>query len=88
MKLSKRNFLGLTLGTALTALPLIALADGWQPKRPIDFTIMAGAGGGADQIARFVQSVVDANDMTNRPLVRSEERRVGKECRSRWSPYH
>src|SRR2546427_2600683 len=23
-----------------------------------------------------------------RPSVRSEERRVGKECRSRWSPYH
>ena len=23
-----------------------------------------------------------------RVLVRSEERRVGKECRSRWSPYH
>ena len=22
------------------------------------------------------------------PLLRSEERRVGKECRSRWSPYH
>ena len=22
------------------------------------------------------------------PLNRSEERRVGKECRSRWSPYH
>ena len=24
----------------------------------------------------------------NQPLLRSEERRVGKECRSRWSPYH
>ena len=23
-----------------------------------------------------------------RPNARSEERRVGKECRSRWSPYH
>ena len=23
-----------------------------------------------------------------KPLARSEERRVGKECRSRWSPYH
>ena len=23
-----------------------------------------------------------------RPDFRSEERRVGKECRSRWSPYH
>ena len=28
--------------------------------------------------------------LTNLPvrLLRSEERRVGKECRSRWSPYH
>ena len=24
----------------------------------------------------------------NLPGIRSEERRVGKECRSRWSPYH
>jgi len=24
----------------------------------------------------------------SRELLRSEERRVGKECRSRWSPYH
>ena len=26
--------------------------------------------------------------MFYRALTRSEERRVGKECRSRWSPYH
>ena len=24
----------------------------------------------------------------NMEIIRSEERRVGKECRSRWSPYH
>src|SRR2546430_6024281 len=33
----------------------------------------------------------DVKDMSQRPvsfLYRSEERRVGKECRSRWSPYH
>ena len=30
----------------------------------------------------FVSSVVGG------ALARSEERRVGKECRSRWSPYH
>ena len=29
-------------------------------------------------------SIFNKNDMKNR----SEERRVGKECRSRWSPYH
>ena len=27
-------------------------------------------------------------DCGRRPAKRSEERRVGKECRSRWSPYH
>src|SRR2546430_12592387 len=26
--------------------------------------------------------------LDSRPRGRSEERRVGKECRSRWSPYH
>ena len=32
---------------------------------------------------------VNAKDMgTGKELTRSEERRVGKECRSRWSPYH
>ena len=31
------------------------------------------------QAQQFVQPVAD---------LRSEERRVGKECRSRWSPYH
>ena len=26
--------------------------------------------------------------MSQKTFARSEERRVGKECRSRWSPYH
>ena len=39
------------------------------------------------------QTVYDAAKITNKDLngtarFRSEERRVGKECRSRWSPYH
>ena len=31
---------------------------------------------------------VFGNDNPVRIEIRSEERRVGKECRSRWSPYH
>ena len=34
--------------------------------------------------AFFIKHLIDLTDM----LLRSEERRVGKECRSRWSPYH
>src|SRR2546427_962328 len=30
----------------------------------------------------------EPGDMADRGAGRSEERRVGKECRSRWSPYH
>src|SRR3712207_7436530 len=34
----------------------------------------------------LITSIYD-NEMEDR-VPRSEERRVGKECRSRWSPYH
>src|SRR5215203_3694977 len=36
---------------------------------------------------RAVEEAAEALDGLD-VLVRSEERRVGKECRSRWSPYH
>ena len=34
------------------------------------------------------QAGLDTIPAMVREVVRSEERRVGKECRSRWSPYH
>ena len=33
-------------------------------------------------------SLVNSDTKSYALNVRSEERRVGKECRSRWSPYH
>ena len=35
-----------------------------------------------------VELQVELNGIHIRSRDRSEERRVGKECRSRWSPYH
>ena len=32
--------------------------------------------------------ILHKGDVIIEPTSRSEERRVGKECRSRWSPYH
>ena len=37
------------------------------------------------QCCAFIAICDNKNEITKR---RSEERRVGKECRSRWSPYH
>ena len=47
-------------------------------------------GGGTSQAGQAIGSgvVLDTSKYLNRILERSEERRVGKECRSRWSPYH
>jgi len=41
---------------ASTALTFSASAVAeWSPKKPIEMIIMAGTGGGADQIARLIQ---------------------------------
>ena len=69
MTISKRGFLGLACAATLAAAPIGAFATDWQPRKPIDFVIMAGAGGGADQIARFIQSVAEKKGLTRRPLV-------------------
>src|SRR3712207_9087598 len=42
----------------------------------------------SDATVSFVADVTAAPSGGALKYVRSEERRVGKECRSRWSPYH
>ena len=49
----------------------------------------------ADDLEERTNYVVGKNDieiiesfLSKQKALRSEERRVGKECRSRWSPYH
>ena len=50
----------------------------------------------ADEVATLLQKLQKRYDEQESGMVilyfepdrRSEERRVGKECRSRWSPYH
>ena len=45
---------------------------------------------GASLLLPAMQSLIHGNfeGAAQRKAYRSEERRVGKECRSRWSPYH
>src|SRR5690242_21940903 len=44
--------------------------------------------GAVDRLELARPRTGSAWDRWRRPQPRSEERRVGKECRSRWSPYH
>src|SRR5256885_10570084 len=66
-------------GTPAWDLLTLARAD---PVRP------AGRIIGARQAYDETRAVVATPIPDSFTYVRSEERRVGKECRSRWSPYH
>jgi len=61
----------------LAGLLLNIIIGKWLPERGIGWLASAASG------FSFVVSALLAYT-----LWRSEERRVGKECRSRWSPYH
>jgi tripartite-type tricarboxylate transporter receptor subunit TctC len=55
-------------GLALAAsAPLTASA--WEPTKAVEFIVPAGTGGGADQMARFIQGVVVKNKLMNQPMV-------------------
>src|SRR3712207_701957 len=55
-----------------------------QVSRLADALVMAGVKKG-DVVAIYLPMIPEAFYAI---FARSEERRVGKECRSRWSPYH
>jgi tripartite-type tricarboxylate transporter receptor subunit TctC len=55
---------------AATSLAVPAFAgDDWKPMKPIEMVIMAGAGGGADQLARLFQSIIQKEDLASMPVL-------------------
>jgi putative tricarboxylic transport membrane protein len=66
------NHTALAAGAALASAIAIggpAQAQAWEPTRPINFIIPAGTGGGADQMARFIQGVVTKHNLMKQPMV-------------------
>ncbi len=53
---------------AITLAPA-ALAQGWQPQRPVEFIVTAGAGGGTDIFARTVQAAIQKNNLMTQPVI-------------------
>ncbi len=56
------------LGLGLTLAASTADAQ-WQPQRPVEFVVTAGAGGGTDIFARTVQAIVQKHNLMAQPVI-------------------
>ena len=57
-----------TLGVgSLSAM--VSQAAAWEPQKPVEFIIMAGPGGGADQIARLLQGLIEQKNLSPVPFI-------------------
>lgn len=60
--------LGLGVGLGVSAYSGKTEAA-WQPQKPVEFVVMAGQGGGADKLARFIQSIIEKNKLASVPFI-------------------
>src|SRR5438874_7135474 len=58
------------LASALAALALTtAPAFAWEPSKPVEIVVAAGAGGASDQMARMMQAAIQKNNLMKQPMV-------------------
>jgi tripartite-type tricarboxylate transporter receptor subunit TctC len=64
--------LGVAFGAAIAASAVLAPGSAsaqFAPSRPVEFIVPAGSGGGADQMARLIQGVVEKYNLMPQSLV-------------------
>jgi putative tricarboxylic transport membrane protein len=72
MTILKKSGLALAVAGALGAAGMVGVSPAaaqWQPQKPVEFIIMAGTGGGADQIARLMQGLIEQKGLSPRPFI-------------------
>ena len=55
------------LAAVLASAPAIAVA--WEPTKPVEIVVAAGAGGASDQMARMMQAAIQKNNLMKQPMV-------------------
>jgi tripartite-type tricarboxylate transporter receptor subunit TctC len=58
-----------TVAISAAALLSTPAQAAWEPTKPVEFVVPAGTGGGADQMARFIQGVVIKHKLMAQPMI-------------------
>ena len=65
----RRDVLGVALAFCAFAAVQSPTAAAWEPTKPVQFIVPAGTGGGADQMARFIQGVASKHHLMKEPII-------------------
>src|SRR6476620_3035300 len=58
---------GAAVWLAIVASSASAMA--WEPTKPVEIVVAAGAGGASDQMARMMQAAIQKNNLMKQPMV-------------------
>ena len=59
----------ITAAGVLAAMAASAPAQAWEPAKPVEIVVAAGAGGASDQMARMMQAAIQKNNLMKQPIV-------------------
>src|SRR6478672_8050111 len=62
-----RKVTGVVVGLLLAALATPSFA--WEPTKPVEIVVAAGAGGASDQMARMMQAAIQKNNLMKAPVI-------------------
>ncbi|MDB5656191.1 MAG: tricarboxylate transporter [Tardiphaga sp.] len=57
------------LAAVLAMAPAVARAASWEPTKPVEIVVAAGAGGASDQMARMMQAAIQKNNLMKAPVI-------------------
>jgi tripartite-type tricarboxylate transporter receptor subunit TctC len=58
-----------SLAAAVAFAPAAHAQAAWKPTKTVEFIVPAGTGGGADQMARFIDALIKKHNLMDQPLV-------------------
>ena len=68
--MKKRLFAKTLISTlVIGAVSALSPAYAWEPTKNVEFIVPAGTGGGADQMARLIQSIIAKNNLMKQSMV-------------------
>ena len=69
MRISRLSKLFVQAAALLGVAAVAPTVSAWEPTKTVEFIVPAGTGGGADQMARLIQTIIAKNNLSKQSMV-------------------